>query len=86
NLALNDVMARTAEMLLQLGRENGRINLQGYLEITLEFSRQDLANLVGTTRETVTRMLSSLKKDKIIDYDGRKIMILNTDRLKLLIA
>ncbi|HEY3423183.1 MAG TPA: Crp/Fnr family transcriptional regulator, partial [Negativicutes bacterium] len=47
NLALNDVMARTAEMLLQLGRENGRINLQGYLEITLEFSRQDLANLVG---------------------------------------
>lgn len=84
NLALHDVTARTAETLLRLGTEHGRILTNGQTEITLDLSRQDLASLVGTTRETVTRTLSSLKKDKIIDFDIHKITIIEPNKLKRL--
>lgn len=84
NLALHDVTARTAETLLRLGTEHGRILTNGQIEITLDLSRQDLASLVGTTRETVTRTLSSLKKDKIIDFDIHKITIMEPNKLKRL--
>lgn len=82
NLALGDVLARTAETLLRLGREHGRADEQGVIVITIDLSRQELANLVGTTRETVTRTLSALRKDKIIDFVGDKMVILKPERLK----
>jgi CRP/FNR family cyclic AMP-dependent transcriptional regulator len=86
NLALNDVMSRTVEILLRLSQEQGSKLDNGIIEIALDLSRQDLASLVGTTRETVTRTLSSLKKDKIIDFDGNKIRILDMDYLIHLIS
>lgn len=85
NLALNDVMARTAEILLRLASEHGRPKA-GAIEISLDLSRQDLASLVGTTRETVTRMLSALKRDGIIDFTGQKVSILDEPALKRLIS
>lgn len=84
NLALNDVMARTAEVLLRLGREQGRADGNS-IEIMLDLSRQDLASLVGTTRETVTRTLTSLKKDGVIDFAGHRVTLLKPDQLLRLI-
>lgn len=84
NLALNDVTARTAETLLRLGREHGRQTTKG-IEINLDLSRQDLASLVGTTRETVTRTLSVLKKDGLIEFDGHQLIITNPQKLARLI-
>ncbi|SFL60135.1 Crp/Fnr family transcriptional regulator [Pelosinus propionicus] len=86
NLALNDVMSRTIEVLLRLSQEQGDIKDNGIIELALDLSRQDLANLVGTTRETVTRTLSSLKKDKYIDFDGQKIKILDVGYLRRVIS
>ena len=82
NLALHDVTARTAEVLLTLGREQGQQKADGSIEIELDMSRQELANLVGTTRETVTRTLTALKKEQIIDYDGGRIQIMDAECLK----
>jgi len=81
-LALSDVLARTAETLLRLGEEHGQSGPDGRITIATTLSRQDLASLVGTTRESVTRMLSLLKKEKTIDFDGHKMMILAPDKLK----
>jgi CRP/FNR family transcriptional regulator len=44
-------------------------------------TRQDLANLVGTTRETVSRVLSSMKKDKVLEFSDQQIIILDVKRL-----
>lgn len=76
NLALDDVAARTAETLLRLARDYGRLNSQGVIVINLDLSRQDFASLVGTTRETASRQLSLLKKEGIIDFVGSDILIL----------
>lgn len=85
NLALDDVAARTAETLLRLARDYGRLNRQGSIVISLDLSRQDLASLVGTTRETVTRQLSLLKKEGIIDFVGTDVVILKPAELHSLL-
>lgn len=85
NLALHDVTARTAETLLRLGKQHGKELPNGQLQILLALSRQDLASLVGTTRETVTRTLTALKKDKLIDFDTQKIVILLPEKLRRLV-
>ncbi len=82
NLALGDVLARTAETLLRLGREHGRSGENGSIVIAVGLSRQELANLVGTTRETVTRTLSALRREKIIDFAGDDLIILRPEKLK----
>ncbi len=82
NLALGDVLARTAETLLRLGSEHGRLSEDGAIVIAIELSRQELANLVGTTRETVTRTLSALRKDKIVDIVGDKMVLLKPEKLR----
>lgn len=82
DLALNDVTSRTAETLASLARDHGQRNAQGHIAILLDMPRQELANLVGTTRESVTRSLSSLKRDGLIDFDGRRITIIDPQRLR----
>jgi len=84
NLALSDVKTRTAAVLLKLLEQQGADYSKGNIAVSLDFSRQDLAALVGTTRETVTRTLSALKKDRIIDIDGHRITILGLEDLKAL--
>jgi len=48
----------------------------------VDLSREDIANYVGTSKETLVRMLRILKDEKIIEANGRKITILNTKELE----
>lgn len=81
SLALQDTHSRTAEILLRLASEHGIHTPQG-IQLDLALSRQELANLVGTTRETVTRVLTSFKKAKILEMDRSVIRITNLEKLK----
>lgn len=81
DLTFNDVFARTASQILKLAEEYGRKTDKG-LMIDMEFSRQELADMVGTTRETVSRVISKFKKEKSIAEEKDKIIILNQDKLK----
>jgi CRP/FNR family transcriptional regulator len=85
NLALDDVLVRTAETLLGLSKEYGDATSDGRITVKMELSRQELASLVGTTRETVTRTLSLLRKDNIIDFEGQKLIILKPEKLLQLV-
>ena len=69
SMAHKPVRGRLAESLLTLNetyRENG-----------IELTREELANLVGTAKETISRLLSEFKADKLIQIDGRSIEVLN---------
>jgi CRP-like cAMP-binding protein len=50
--------------------------------IDLELSRKEIADFAGTTEEQVTRMISSLKKDKLIETFGKRIGLINIAKLK----
>lgn len=74
-MAYKPVRERLAEALLLLKRTYAEENQQG--DFTIAISREDLASLVGTAKETVIRLLSEMKDEKIVKAEGRKITLLN---------
>ncbi len=50
----------------------------------VELSRQDIADYAGTTKEQVSKYLSELKNDKIIDLQDKNIIILNNERIRVI--
>ena len=53
-------------LLLRLGRRHGVNELNEKIHLTSRFTNRELANMIGSSRETVSRTLSQLKKDKMI--------------------
>jgi CRP/FNR family transcriptional regulator, polysaccharide utilization system transcription regulator len=77
-LAYNSVRKRVAEALLLVEKQYHQQAAQHY-QVTI--SREDLANIVGASKETVIRTLSDFKEEKLIDINGGKITIVNSDKL-----
>jgi CRP-like cAMP-binding protein len=75
DIAQKTVRERLAEVLLFLVDDFG-LDKEQFLNISL--TREELANLVGTATESVIRLLSEFKSDKLVELSGRKIKI--TDR------
>lgn len=76
NLLFRTTRERTAAALIELADSHGR-PVGGQWEIGLRLSHQDLANLVGATRETVTLTLGTLQKEGLIRVARRRITVLN---------
>lgn len=53
-------------------------------EFRISLTRQEMAELIGTTKESLIRTLNEFKNDKIIDLDGKNIKILSPDLVKVL--
>jgi len=53
----------------------------GAIELTLNITREELAGLVGTSRETVSRAISQFSKEKALRIIGRRIIILDRSKL-----
>jgi len=79
DIAQKTVRERLAEVLLQLVNDFG-IDEQKYLRISL--TREELANIVGTATESVIRLLSEFKTDRIIELNGRRIKVLDVKSLE----
>lgn len=81
DLAFNDVFARTAAQILKLAGDYGKKSDEGIM-VDIQLSRQELADMVGTTRETVSRAISKFKKEKSITESDDRIVILSEHKLK----
>ncbi len=82
-LVFRDVTSKLAELLLQLGEEYGVDDARGTL-VALKITHQELANLIGSTRETVSLTLSQFKRKKYICTEGRKVIISDSESLRAL--
>ncbi|MEQ8790623.1 MAG: Crp/Fnr family transcriptional regulator [Pirellulaceae bacterium] len=71
---------RLTHLLLELAEQYGRPTSDG-TELTIRLSHQDLANVIGSTRETVTVVLGEMQLEGLIRMGRRKIEILQADRL-----
>ncbi|MCC6749548.1 MAG: Crp/Fnr family transcriptional regulator [Deltaproteobacteria bacterium] len=74
SLALHDVSARLTRTLISLAREQGEQSDEGWT-IRNRPTQQDLANMVGTCRETVSRALTSLARQGLVISRGRHIVL-----------
>ncbi|GIM27425.1 Crp/Fnr family transcriptional regulator [Clostridium polyendosporum] len=75
NLATNDAEIRVANLILELSEKYGKVN-GNRIEIKLPISREDMANYIGVTRETISRKLNKFQELGIITLIGNKTLII----------
>lgn len=75
SMAFKGIPARLASLLLQLAQEAGSLEVVGY-------THQELAETVGTYRETATQVLNELKHKGLIDIGRKRIKILDPEGLR----
>jgi len=80
-LALMDTTRRAASMLIYLSGEQGTQTDRGIV-INISLTNQDLASLIGTTRETANRILNDFKRQKAIDVNKGQVTILDKYKLR----
>lgn len=73
---------RIASVLLEWARRAGCSDTP--MRFTMALTHEELANVAGTSRETVTRVFSRLRKEKTIAVRGSSITLLDPDRLATL--
>jgi CRP-like cAMP-binding protein len=81
SMAQKNVKERLADTLLYLADTFGK-NEDGTLHIQL--SREELAGMIGTATESCIRLLSELNKNGLIDLIGKKIIIIESNKLRKL--
>lgn len=80
-LSLADAENRVAMTLLRLAEESGTFKM-GQVTIEELPMQQDMANMSGTSRETISRMLSEFTEKEYIDRKGKKLIILDYDKFR----
>ncbi len=75
DMAFKGIPARLASLLLRVREEQGSNEIKG-------LTHQDLAEMVGTYRETATQVLNDLKNDGLIDIGRKRIIILDPEGLE----
>jgi CRP-like cAMP-binding protein len=78
--AQRSVRERLALQLVVL-REKYKMNFQPGMPVEINLSREDLANLVGTARENIIRILSEFKEQGMLTTKGRKIVVEDVKKL-----
>ncbi|HET7521840.1 MAG TPA: Crp/Fnr family transcriptional regulator [Bacillales bacterium] len=80
-LISQDVRHRVVRTLLRLADENGKVDDKG-IHINMPITNRDFANMVGSSRETINRVLNELKNEKLLKADRRGILIYDLDHLR----
>jgi CRP-like cAMP-binding protein len=81
DLVLNGKRGALFSTLIRMTNSYG-VHIDNGILIDLPLTNQELANFCGTSRESTNRILSELKKDKIISVKKGKITVLNLQYLK----
>lgn len=77
NLSLKEIPARLASYLVYVSEEQGGSNV-----VALPISKGQLASLLGTIPETLSRIFAKLSSQKLIQVEGRQITILDRPSLQ----
>jgi len=80
-LSLKDAEGKVATVLLQLADDMGKIK-QGVVEIEKLPYQHELANMAGTSRETISRTLHTFAKKGLVELEGAKLRITSYEKFK----
>ncbi len=75
------VPAKLAKKLIELGKEFG-VTEKNTVRIGLKLTQQDMADLVGTTRESINKELKVLRDKGLVSTERGHIQLLDLERLK----
>lgn len=80
DLIFVDVPGRVAKQLLQLAQKFGSVD-GGHLRVTHDLTQEELAQLVGASRETVNKALADFASRGWLRLEGKSVVILDRERL-----
>lgn len=80
DLVFRSAPARLAKMLLELGHTMGEQD-NGAIRLKVRLTHQNLANLIGTSRETVSSLISQFQHQGLILQEHRHILLVDPKRL-----
>src|SRR5918998_377395 len=80
SLLHREVSTRLATLLSNLGERFGRQNGSGTL-IDVRLTHQDLANMIASTREAVSKVMSEFQREGVIEARSRRIAVLDPGAL-----
>lgn len=85
DVLFKDVPTRLARLLERLAREEGQQTPAG-IEIALKLTHQEIAELIGSTRETTTLLLNQLRRAGVLQRRRGRLLITDPQRLQTLTA
>lgn len=85
DLVFRDVPARLAHLLLELSKSDGAQEPRG-IRIKAKLTHQEMANLIGCSRETVSATLGQFRDEGLLQLDGRTMTILDPKGLSRLLG
>ena len=80
DLVFSDVPGRVAKALIDLGERFGKTSPEGLL-VNHDLTQEELAQLVGASRETVNKALADFAGRGWLKLDGRSVLITDVERL-----
>lgn len=80
-LVFNDSAGKLAEILIRLAAQEGKQSQLGVI-IDLKLTHQEISDLIGCSRSTISRELNNFKKENIITTDSKKIIIKDPTALR----
>lgn len=81
SLSLQNATGKVASTLLRIADDSGKIHL-GQVEIPRLPPQQDLANMAGTSRETISRVLKALAKQGYLKKEGSRLIIMDYESFR----
>jgi len=85
SLSLQDATGRVASTIIRIAEDSGMFK-KGVVEVPDLPLQQDLANMAGTSRETISRVIKSLCNQGYLKKESNKILILDYDKFKMIFA
>lgn len=81
HLVFRDVQAKLAALVVELAEEYGSETDVG-IHVGLKITHQEMANLIGSTRETISLTLAQFKKRGLLEMDGRTLIVQDLEGLR----
>ena len=77
---------KLARLMLNWCDENGEKTATGSTRLKVLLTHEEIAQMIGTTRETVTRLLTSLRAKKVIEVKGSTVNVMRMDTLEAMVT
>ncbi|WP_018933357.1 Crp/Fnr family transcriptional regulator [Gracilibacillus lacisalsi] len=79
---LHNTQEQVMMLILRLVKKHGKENRHGDVMLAKQFSNKELANMIGTTRETISRTLSQLKKESLIELSANNMWKIDVEKIE----
>lgn len=84
NLSSDDATSRVIKLLIRLWARYGR-EMEGDVYLNITLTHQEMADMIGTSRQTVTTVLNQLRRKNVLAVENHRIHILRPDLLQAMI-